>query len=202
MGLHDRSDTLLRRVGILVFDNVEVLDFAGPFEVFAVAAELAGQQHFKTVLVGQENRVFTAVNGLKVVPNDTFADGHAYALLVVPGGFGTRALVHDAQVMAWVKAQAATAEIVMSVCSGALVLAKIGLLEHRRATTHHEVMDELAALAPSATLVSHERYVDEGAVITCGGISAGIDGSLHVVRRLLGEAAAVKTSTYMEYRGG
>lgn len=192
----------LRRVGILVFDDVEVLDFAGPFEVFAVAAELAGQQHFRTVLVARDDRVVTAVNGLKVLPNETFADGHAYDLLVVPGGFGTRALVHDAAVMAWVKAQSASAEIVMSVCSGALVLATVGLLEHRRATTHHEVLHELSAIAPHTTIVHDQRYVDEGAVITCGGISAGIDGSLHVVRRLLGDEAAVKTAAYMEYRGG
>lgn len=196
------QESALRRVGILVFDNVEVLDFAGPFEVFAVAAELAGQQHFKTVLVGKQDRVFTAVNGLKVLPNETFADGHAYDLLVVPGGFGTRALVHDADVMDWVQAQSAGAEIVMSVCSGALVLATCGLLEGRRATTHHEVMDELAAIAANTTVVRDERFVDEGPVITCGGISAGIDGSLHVVRRLLGEAAAAKTAAYMEYRGG
>lgn len=192
----------LRRVGILVFDDVEVLDFAGPFEVFAVAAELAGQRHFRTVLVAKDEGVVTAVNGLKVLPNETFADGHAYDLLVVPGGFGTRALVHDAAVMAWVKAQSASAEIVMSVCSGALVLATVGLLEQRRATTHHEVLHELAAIAPNTTVVRDQRYVDEGAVITCGGISAGIDGSLHLVRRLLGDAAAEKTAAYMEYRGG
>ena len=202
----ERDDTggrvALRRVGILVFDNVEVLDFAGPFEVFAVAAELAGQRHFKTVLVAKEDRVFTAVNGLKVLPNDSFADGHAYHLLVVPGGFGTRALVHDAEVMAWVKAQSATAEIVMSVCSGALVLAVTGQLEGRRATTHHEVMDELAAVAPHTGLVRGQRFVDEGRVVTCGGICAGIDGSLHLVRRLLGDAAAERTAAYMEYRGG
>ena len=77
MSKHDPSTPALRRVGILVFDNVEVLDFAGPFEVFAVTAELAGQQHFKTVLVGAQDRVYTAVNGMKVLPNDSFADGHA-----------------------------------------------------------------------------------------------------------------------------
>ena len=192
----------LRRVGILVFDDVEVLDFAGPFEVFAVEAELAGQQHFKTVLVAKEDRVFTAVNGLRVLPNETFAHGHRYDLLVVPGGFGTRALVHDAGVVAWVQAQAAQAEIVMSVCSGALVLATAGLLQGRRATTHHEVMDELAAVSPDITVVRDQRFMDEGAVMTCGGISAGIDGSLHLVRRLLGDATAERTAAYMEYRAG
>lgn len=192
----------LRRVGILVFDDVEVLDFAGPFEVFAVAAELAGQQHFRTVLVAKEDRAFTAVNGLRILPNETFVDGHRYDLLVVPGGFGTRALLHDADVIAWVQAQAAQAEIVMSVCTGALVLATAGLLQGRRATTHHEVMDDLAAVSASITVVRDQRFVDEGDVITCGGISAGIDGSLHLVRRLLGEAAAERTAAYMEYRGG
>ena len=163
MGRHDRSGTPLRRVGILVFDNVEVLAFAGPFEVFAAAAELAGQVHFKTVLVGKENRVFTAVNGLKVLPDETFAHGHAYGLLVVPGGFGTRALVQP--------------------------------------TTHHEVLHELAAAAPGALVVDDQRFVDEGAVITCGGIFAGIDGRLHV-RRRGGDAAAARTAACREHRGG
>ncbi len=192
----------VRRVGILIFDEVEVLDFAGPFEVFAVAGELHGGAHFATALVAREERVHVAVNGLRVLPNETFASGRRYDVLVIPGGVGTRALLRDPETLAWVRAQAAGAEVVMSVCSGARVMAAAGLLHGRRATTHHEVLDDVAALEPTATLLRDVRYVDEGPVVTCGGISAGIDGSLHLVRRLAGEAAAARTARYMEYGPG
>lgn len=190
----------LRRVGILLFDQVEVLDFAGPFEVFAVTGELAGGDHFATTLVAAQGREHVAVNGLRVLPNDTFADGHRYDVLVVPGGVGTRALLHDDAVMAWLLAQARQAEVVMSVCSGARLLAAAGLLRGRRATTHHEVMDDVAALDPSIRLEPDARFVDEGPVVSCAGISAGIDGSLHLVRRFAGAEVAARTARYMEYR--
>ena len=189
----------LRHVGILVFDEVEVLDFAGPFEVFAVTGELHGGAHFSTALVSREDRVHVAVNGLRVLANDTFASGRRYDVLVVPGGVGTRALLHDPVTMAWVRDQAGTADVEMSVCSGARVLAAAGLLRGRRVTTHHEVLDDVAALEPTAVLAPDARFVDEGPVVTCGGISAGIDGSLHLVRRFAGEAAAARTARYMEY---
>ena len=190
----------LRHVGILLFDQVEVLDFAGPFEVFAVTGELAGGEHFSTTLVAREDRVHVAVNGLRVLPNETFADGRRYDVLVVPGGAGTRALLNDAEVMAWLQAQARQAEVVMSVCSGARLLAAAGLLRGLRATTHHEVFDDVAALDPSIRLQPGARFVDEGAVLTCAGISAGIDGSLHLVRRYAGAQVAARTARYMEYR--
>lgn len=189
-----------RNVAILVFDDVEVLDFAGPFEVFAVADEL--QQHgvFNTFTLALRPGTVRARNGLKVVPEYTLENCPAPHVVIVPGGQGTRALLHMPALHEWLRTKSRTAEIVMSVCTGALVLARAGLLEGLRVTTHHECFAALRELAPHSELVEGARFTDNGKILTSGGISAGIDCSLHVVTRLLGSAAANATADYMEYR--
>jgi transcriptional regulator GlxA family with amidase domain len=189
-----------RNVAILLFNDVEVLDFAGPFEVFAVTDEVRGYNTFNVFTVAASPGSIRARNGLHVVPDHDFASCPPPALLVVPGGFGTRALVGQPDVVAWVKAQSARAELTMSVCTGAIVLGHAGILDGLRATTHHECFDLLRAHAPRTTVVETERFVDNGRILTAAGISAGIDCSLHVVARLLGPAAAETTAHYMEYR--
>ncbi|WP_255558795.1 DJ-1/PfpI family protein [Horticoccus luteus] len=188
-----------KTVAILVFDDVEVLDLAGPFEVFAVTDELCDYGAFNVCTVAPRADVVRARNGLRVVPDYALENCPPAEILVVPGGFGTRALLNDEAVIAWVRTRATGAEIVMSVCTGALVLARAGLLDGLRVTTHHEVLDTLRALAPAATVDANRRYHDNGRVLTAAGISAGIDGALHLVRRELGEAVAERTARYMEY---
>jgi transcriptional regulator GlxA family with amidase domain len=188
-----------RTVAILLFDDVEVLDFAGPFEVFAVTDELSDHQLFRVVTVAQEKRAIRARNGLSVNPDHAFADCPRPDLLVVPGGFGTRALLKNQTVIDWIQSINATAEIVASVCTGSIVLGCAGLLDGLKATTHHECFALLRELAPRATVVEDERFVDTGRILTAGGISAGIDLSLHLVTRLHGAAIAQKTACYMEY---
>lgn len=188
-----------KNVAILLFDEVEVLDFAGPFEVFAVTDELRGHETFNVFTVAQEKRSIRARNGLSVNPDCDFASCPAPHLLIVPGGFGTRALLKNEPALAWIRATAASAEIVMSVCTGSLVLAQAGLLDGLRATTHHENFSHLRKLAPHTEVVETERFVDNGKILTAAGISAGIDCSLYVVARLLGPAAATTTARYMEY---
>lgn len=195
-----------QNIAILLFDEVEVLDFAGPFEVFAVTDELRGYETFNVFTVAAEKRPIRARNGLSVNPDHAFADvvkpdsGLTPHVLIVPGGFGTRALLKHVYTLDWIRATAASAEIVMSVCTGALVLAKAGLLDDLRATTHHECLGFLRKLAPRTEVVETERFVDNGRILTAAGISAGIDCSLHLVERLLGGAVADKTARYMEYR--
>jgi transcriptional regulator GlxA family with amidase domain len=189
-----------KNVAILIFPEVEVLDFAGPFEVFAVADELRGHDTFHTFTVAPAPGTLRTRNGLQVVPDFTFESCPAPHLLVVPGGFGTRALLHQPAVLEWVRAQAGRAELVMSVCTGALVLAKAGLLDGLRVTTHHQQLAMLAGLAPAATVDPSRRFHDNGRILTAAGISAGIDCALHVVGRLLGDGAAETTASYMEYR--
>lgn len=188
-----------RTVAILLFDEIEVLDFAGPFEVFAVTDELSDHNFFRVVTVAQERRAIRARNGLSVNPDHAFADCPPPAILVVPGGFGTRALLKNQPVLDWIRSVNATAEIVASVCTGSLVLGRAGLLDGLPATTHHECFALLREHAPRATVVETERFTDNGRILTAGGISAGIDMSLHLVARLHGAGIAQKTARYMEY---
>lgn len=188
-----------RKVALLLFADVEVLDFAGPFEVFAVTDELRGHDTFQVYTVAEAATPIRAKNGLTVVPDFTLVEAPKPDVLIVPGGSGTRALLGRPAVLNWIQQEATSAEIVMSVCSGALVLAKIGLLDGLAATTHHEVMPFLAQLAPRSLLKPEERFTDNGKICTSAGISAGIDLSLHLVERLLGKDVANTTANYMEY---
>ena len=188
-----------RTVAILLFDEVEVLDFAGPFEVFAVTDELADYRLFRVVTVAAEKRAIRARNGLSVNPDHTFADCPRPDILIVPGGIGTRALLKNPVVLDWIKRVNAGAEIVASVCTGSLVLGRAGLLDGLKATTHHECFDLLREHAPRTAVVETDRFVDNGRILTAAGISAGIDMSLHLVSRLHGAAVAQKSATYMEY---
>lgn len=188
-----------KNVAILVFDDVEVLDFAGPFEVFAVTDELWDHEPFHTFIVGLAPGSVRARNGLKIVPDFTLENCPPPQILVVPGGFGTRALLGKSAMLEWLRVKAKRAEIVMSVCTGALVLAKAGLLDGLRITTHRQSLDLLRELAPAATIDPSARFHDNGKIITSAGISAGIDCSLHVVARLLGDEVAAATARHMEY---
>jgi transcriptional regulator GlxA family with amidase domain len=188
-----------RTVAILLFDEIEVLDFAGPFEVFAVTDELSNNEFFRVVTVAPEKRPIRARNGLSVNPDHAFADCPRPDILVVPGGFGTRALLKDQSALDWIKSTNATAEIVASVCTGSIVLGRAGLLDGLKATTHHDCFDLLREHAPRATVVETDRFVDNGRILTAAGISAGIDLSLHLITRLHGAATAQKTARYMEY---
>jgi len=194
-----------RHTAILIFDDVEVLDFTGPFEVFAVTDELADKTLFNVFTVAELPGTVRARNGLKVVPDHTFESAPAPDLLVVPGGFGTRPLLKKPSVVDRVRSWSKRAEITASVCTGSLVLAKAGLLDGRAATTHYLRHDLLRELAPTARVSEDRRFVvNEPAdgrplVATSAGISAGIDLSLHLVARLHGSAVAAKTAQYMEY---
>jgi transcriptional regulator GlxA family with amidase domain len=189
-----------KNVAILVFDDVEVLDFAGPFEVFAVADELHGHTVFHTCTLALQPGTVRARNGLKLVPDYTLENCPPPHVLVVPGGAGTRPLLHMPALLEWIRTKARSAEVVLSVCTGALVLARAGLLDGLEATTHHECLAELRQCGPAVRVRDDVRFTDNGKVLTSAGISAGIDCALHVVARLLGEANADATARYMEYR--
>jgi transcriptional regulator GlxA family with amidase domain len=188
-----------KNIAILIFDDVEVLDFAGPFEVFALTDELRGHAPFHTFTLAESPGSVRARNGLKVVPDFTLETCPPPHVLVIPGGQGTRPLLKKPALLEWIRTKARTAELVLSVCTGALVLAKAGLLDGLRVTTHHLALDLLRELAPSATVDPSRRFHDNGKIITAAGISAGLDASLHAVARLLDPAAAEATARQMEY---
>jgi transcriptional regulator GlxA family with amidase domain len=188
-------------VAILLFPDVEVLDFAGPFEVFSVAARIArGRAHtpFRVSTVAAERMPVAARHGLPVIANFSFAEQPPVDLLIVPGGIVDQPL-GDPATLAWLGAASKQAALTASVCTGAFLLAKIGLLKGRTATTHWEDIPDLRAAHPDLHVVEDVAYVDEGAVVTSAGISAGIDMSLHLVARILGLPAAHATARQMQY---
>jgi transcriptional regulator GlxA family with amidase domain len=188
-------------VAILLFPEVEVLDFAGPFEVFSVASRIhRGTEHrpFRVATVAAERIPVPARHGLPVIANYTFAEGPRADVLIVPGGIVDQPL-GDPATLAWLKAASSDAALTASVCTGAFLLAKIGLLEGRQATTHWEDIPALRAAHPDLIVVENVPYVDEGRIVTSAGISAGIDMSLHLVARILGHAAAQATARQMQY---
>ena len=191
---------MTRNVAILIFDDVEVLDFCGPFEVFGVTGlRDGGERPFHVYTVAESAGPVIARNGLSVNPTFTIENCPTPDLLLVPGGYGTRQQIHNSTLVNWVKSQAGQVELLLSVCTGAFILAKAGLLEGLRATTHYAAVEELRALAPHTELCPTERYVDNGKIILSAGVSAGIDMSLYVVSRLLGKEQAAETARHMQY---
>jgi len=192
-----------RTVGILIFDDVEVLDFCGPFEVLATArpdgSTNADAPLFTVVTIAEENRLIKCVGGLLVQPHHTIDDHPPLDILVVPGGQGTRTQRLNARLLDWIAAQRQAIELTTSVCTGAFLLAERGILDGKRATTHWASVDWMHENYPSVTMLADERVVDEGSVITSAGVSAGIDMALHVVARLHGAGAAEWTARRMEY---
>ncbi len=188
-----------KTIALLLFDDVEVMDFAGPFEVFSVTNELHQDSLFTLRTVALTTDPVTARNGLSVNP-DVQLDAMPQAdIVVIPGGDGTRGVLQQPETMNWIQQVSANAEHVLSVCSGTLLLAGAGLLNDMPATTHHEVFDTLAELSPTTRLIRDQRFVDNGRIVTSAGISAGIDMSLYMVARLYGHDVAQKTARYMEY---
>ena len=191
---------------ILVFDGVEVLYFAGPFEVFSRTRTEPGLESrrsyatapFRVYTVAPEKREVVATGGLRVVANFTFADAPRSDMIVVPGGYGTRALVEHAATLDWIRHSAAAAQLVTSVCTGAALLARAGLLQGRRATTHFGSYDWLASIDPTVTVERGVRFVDDG-VVTSAGVSAGIDMAFAVVAKRCGHEVATETARYIEY---
>jgi transcriptional regulator GlxA family with amidase domain len=198
------SNSAPRTVGILIFDGVEVLDFAGPFEVFSVARPVgenddATGQIFHPITIAAQVGPVTTTGGLVVQPDATIANHPKLDLVIVPGGRGTRQLRHQPEVIAWIAAQAQTSEIAASVCTGAFLLAEAGLLDGLAATTYWSSVPVLAQSFPQVRVDGTVRYVDNGHIVTSAGVSAGIDMSLHLVARLHGSAVADWTARRMEY---
>jgi transcriptional regulator GlxA family with amidase domain len=192
---------MTRHTAILLFDEVEVLDFAGPFEVFSVCGRRSQLEPFRVTTVSERGQSIRARNGLVVTPTHSFASCPPIDILLVPGGFGTRREMRNPVVLEWVAKHARACELLLSVCTGALVLGSAGLLDGLSATTHHMAFPELRAAAPHTAVHEDARVVDNGRVILSSGVSAGIDMALHVVARLHGDDLARETARYMEYEG-
>lgn len=187
------------KVGIFVFNEVEVMDFAGPFEVFSLALT-NNEKAFEVITIGEIGTVVSARNGLKVVPNAKFSDEIELDVLIIPGGYGAEEYeIENKVVLNWILEQSKKIEILASVCTGALLLAECGLLDHKKATTHWMDLDRLENEYSKIDVIRGVKFVDEGSVLTSGGISAGINMSFHIVKRILGVEEARSIAKRMEY---
>jgi transcriptional regulator GlxA family with amidase domain len=193
-----------KRVGIVVFPNVEVLDFCGPYEVFT-ATRLDEERRreepspFEALLIAEHESAVVATGGLRVIPDCTLANCPPLDILVVPGGWGTRKEIDNESLINWVAERGEQVETLTSVCTGAMLLGRAGLLDGRRATTHWRSLDWMRETFPAVTVEDRLHVVEDGHILTSAGISAGIDMALRVVTRYSGEAVARATARHMEY---
>jgi len=193
-----------KRLGIVVFDEIEVLDFCGPFEVFSVTRLNEERRReepspFEVLLVSQFNRTITTTGGMKVLPDFTFENCPALDILIVPGGWGTRIEMGNEAMLSFVRARAMNVEILASVCTGALILGSAGLLDGLQATTHWRSLQMMQELFPKVRVDSESHVIQQGKIITSAGISAGIDMALHIVSYYYGKNVSRSTARHMEY---
>ena len=185
------ADAGERRVAILVFDGVQIIDSMGPYEIFGAAG-------FDVFTVAETTAPVTTSMGLTLVPSHAFADAPHADVLVVPGG-SVRAARANAALLRYVRETTAHDVHTLSVCNGAFILASAGLLDGLTATTTAGLIERLRSEFPKTTVVDDRRFVDNGKIVTAGGLSAGMDGALHVVSRVLGEPAAQRVAAGEEY---
>lgn len=193
-----------KRVGIVLFEDVEVLDFCGPFEVFSVTRLNEEKRRdepspFEVVLVAESPGAVTTTGGMKVLPHYTFENCPRLDIIVVPGGWGFQNELKNPITLDWLRVRAAEAETLTAVCTGSPLLASAGLLDGLHATTHWRWLDWMRDSFPAVTVEYGKHFVKEGRVFTSAGISAGIDMSLKVVAHYFGEGIARATARHMEY---
>lgn len=194
---------LLRTVGILLFNEVEVLDFAGPFEVFSLAENESNDKYFKVITIAEQPDPISARNGLTVIPDYTFTMHPDIDVLVIPGGYGAEHIeINNPVVIDWITTQANQTQLTLSFCTGALLLAETGLLAGKPATTHWMDLENLASY-PDVDVIANTRYVDASdetiKVVTSAGISAGIHASLYCVEKLIDNQTMQATARRMEF---
>ncbi len=187
------------KVGIFIFNDVEVLDFAGPFEVFSLALK-NNIPLFDVFTISEDEKIIKAKNGLKIKSNYVFTDNCDIDILIIPGGFGAEEFeIKNKKALKWITKKSKEANIVASVCTGALLLAECGILNNKRATTHWMDLDRLEKSYPKINVVRNVKYTDNFNVLTSAGISAGINMSFYIIKRLFGRYIAKSVAERMEY---
>jgi transcriptional regulator GlxA family with amidase domain len=195
---------MTRNVGIYIFDEIEVLDLGGPFEVFSTASRMKSRlqpgtaKPFEVFTIADAIRPVRARGGLMLQPNFDITNHPAIDVFIIPGGVVTADLERE-PIIEWIARSAAKSELTASVCTGAFLLGKAGLLRGKTATTHWEDIDDFRAMFPDIPIQGDKRWIDAGKIVTSAGISAGLDMSLHLVARLESEELAVRTARQMDY---
>jgi transcriptional regulator GlxA family with amidase domain len=188
---------MTKTIGIIIFPDVEELDFVGPLEALGGMSRLSGGD-WRVVTVAESKEPVDCTHGLRALPDHSFGDAPPLDVILIPGGFGTRTEVDNPALMDFVRRSGKSASYVTSVCTGAFILARAGFLDGRRATTHWGSIDRLRELE-GVTVVDDERFVHDGNVITAAGVSAGIDMSLYLINLLTNESTALNVQKMMEY---
>ncbi|WP_353779664.1 DJ-1/PfpI family protein [Winogradskyella sp. 3972H.M.0a.05] len=188
-------------VAVFIYDGVEILDFAGPAEVFSASAKRnkngQWEQKFNVYTVAFSDQQITSQGFISISPNYSIANAPKPDIIVIPGG-SSRASRENPKVISWIK-ENSKSTIFLTVCTGAFILAESGLLDNNHATTWYGAVESFKKRYPKVNVLSDVRFVDNGKIITTAGVSAGIDGSLHLVKKLIGIESARKTAQYMEY---
>lgn len=190
----------MKNIGILLFEDVEVLDFAGPFEVFSVTSILNNHGLYNVFTVSKSLAPVLAVNRLSVNPTYCFENAPKIDILIVPGGIGTRKILNDSETLNWVKKIDHTTLYTVSICSGSLILGLAGLLNKKKFCTHRSTYQLMEELVPDSIPQRKKRFIQDGKVFTSAGISAGIDLSFYLIEKEHGKTAADATAYYMEYK--
>lgn len=186
-------------IGIYIYDNAEVLDFSGPFEVFSVASRFLDEnEKFNVFLISEKSPTVTARGNYKINSHYTFENVPQTDVLIVVGGVHTEE-VKKTTVINWIKEQSKNTKIVASVCTGTFLLAEAKIITNHTVTTHWEDIPDLKNDYPTLDVVEDVRWVDEGNIITSAGISAGIDMSLHLVLKIKNLELANKTAKQMQF---
>ena len=197
----------MKKIAIVLFDDVEVLDFAGPFEVFSVTGRRKLGEPYEVFTTAEKETVI-ARNGLQITVTHTFNNCPQPDIFLIPGGggyhadgapFGSRREMNNPVMLNWIKSYADKSEFILSVCTGALILANAGMLDNLEATTHFLAVDTLKQIAPRTRVSPEKRYVDNGKIILSAGVSAGIDMSFYMVEKMQGKEVSLETARYMQY---
>jgi transcriptional regulator GlxA family with amidase domain len=196
-------------VGILIFDQVELLDVAGPFEVFSTThfvneqskdkKESSSSSAFRVMLVAEKLDQILTIGGLRLSPDVSFDTCPKLDLLIVPGGWGTRKEVKNDNLVKWIASKSADTKITASVCTGSSLLGKAGLLDGCESTTHFQAFDFLRQSAPNTKIREDVLFTLTEPVFTSAGVSAGIDLALCIVSHFLGTEVGMATARHMEY---
>lgn len=189
----------IEKIRVLLFDDVELLDFAGPMEIWSAADYIMGDhQAIDVKTISSQSEILVSKSLLRITPHVVGTD-EDIDILIIPGGFGTRSILKSEDQLKYINALIHQSKIICSVCTGALILAKLNLLQNLRVTTHHLLIDELKKMSPTSVVEADARFIDQDCIITSAGVSAGIDMSLYMVEKLFSSNLKIRTAAYIEY---
>lgn len=189
----------IKKIGILVFNDVELLDFAGPLQVFSAAHYIDDDLLRSPLTIGTKSKVRVSKSKISITCNKRISSRIKLDLFIIPGGFGTRPILEDKKLLAKIDKVITNSKVTASVCTGALILAKLGYLENKTATTHFGAVDLMQSLDETITIDRTKRYIDHGDIITAEGVSAGIDMSFYLLEKFYGKPLSDEVRKYIEY---